>query len=151
MEVAKVGYGKTRKEVKIIVAAVAREKVVLWGEKISDGWFRGFLERSPNLSLRRGDATANVCMEALDIEKMNEYFKEETLKQHKLMNYSGQIYNVDETGVPLDHRPPNVIARRGQKKFVIESLRTRSRLLLLGVLMQLVRQSLRLSYLMQNA
>lgn len=76
---------------------------------------------------------------------------EETLKQHNLMNYPGQIYNVDETGVPLDHRPPNVIARRWQKKFVIESLGTRSRLLLLGVLMQLVRQSLCLSYLMQNA
>ena len=106
MEVAKVGYGKTRKEVKLIVEAVAREKGVLRDEKISNGWFRRFLERRPNLSLRRGDATANVRMEALDIEKMNEYFKslEETLKQHNLMNYPGQIYNVDETGVPLDHR-----------------------------------------------
>ena len=53
------------------------------GEKISDGLFHRFLERRPNLSLRRGDATANVRMKALDIEKMNEYFKslEETLKQ----------------------------------------------------------------------
>ena len=124
MEVAKVGYGKTRKEVKLIVEAVAREKGVLRDEKISNGWFRRFLERRPNLSLRRGDATANVRMEALDIEKMNEYFKslEETLKQHNLMNYPGQIYNVDETGFPLDHRPPNVIARRGQKKRLLSSL-----------------------------
>ena len=118
MEVSKVGYGKTRKEVKFLVEAVAREKGVLRGEKISDGWFRRFLERKPKLSLRRGDATANVRMEALDIETKNEYFKslEETLKEHDLINSPGQIYNVDETGVPLDHKPPNVVARRGQKK-----------------------------------
>ena len=51
MEVAKVGYGKTRKEVKLIAEAVAREKGVLRGEKISDGLFHHFLERRPNLSL----------------------------------------------------------------------------------------------------
>jgi len=57
-------------EVKLMVEAVAREKGVLRGEKISDG-FIVFLERRPNLTLRRGDATANVCIEALGIEKMN--------------------------------------------------------------------------------
>ena len=48
MEVAKVGYGKTRKEVNLIVEAVAKEKGVLRGEKISDGWFCQFLGRRPN-------------------------------------------------------------------------------------------------------
>ena len=104
MEVAKVGYGKTR-----------RGKIDSWSSGKREGGLAGwehirrfhcFLEKRPNLSLRRGDATANVRMEALGIEKMNEYFKslEETLKQHNLMNYPAQIYNVDETGVPLDHR-----------------------------------------------
>ena len=73
--------------------------------------------RRSSLSLQRGGATANLCMEALDIETKNEYFKslEESLKEHDLMNRPGQIYNVDETGVPLDHKPPNFIAKRGQK------------------------------------
>ena len=31
---------------------------------------------------------------------------EESLKEQGLMNIPGQIYNVDETGVPLDHEPP---------------------------------------------
>ena len=65
MEVDRIGYGKTRKEVKHLVEAVAREKGVLQGEKITDGWFRRFLERRPNLSLRRGDATANVACKPL--------------------------------------------------------------------------------------
>ena len=48
-------------EVKLIVEAVAREKVVLRGEKISNG-FVVFTERRPKLSLRRGDTTTNVRM-----------------------------------------------------------------------------------------
>jgi len=51
MEVSKVGYSKTRTEVKLLVEAVAGEKGVLRGKKISDGWFCCFLERMPNLSL----------------------------------------------------------------------------------------------------
>lgn len=27
-----------------------------------------------------------------------------------------QIYNMDEGGIPLDPRPPNIVTRRGQKK-----------------------------------
>ena len=47
MEVSKVGYDKTRKEVKFLVEAVSREKVVLRGEKVTNGWFHRFLERRP--------------------------------------------------------------------------------------------------------
>ena len=134
MEVAKIGYGKTRTEVKHLVEAVAREKGVLRGTKITDGWFRRFLERRPNLSLQRGDATANVRMEALDHETMKDYFKslEETLNEHDLMNCPGQIYNVDETGVPLDHKPPNVIAQRGQKKIRYRVSRNKKQITVVG-------------------
>ena len=41
---------------------------------------------------------------------------EETLQEHNLLHQTGQIYNMDESGIPLDPRPPNVIAKRGQKK-----------------------------------
>ena len=41
---------------------------------------------------------------------------EKTLLDHNVSENSAQIYNMDESGMPLVHRPPNVIARRGQKK-----------------------------------
>ena len=41
-----------------------------------------------------------------------------TLEDNSLMNSLGQIYNVDETGMPLNHRPPNVVAKCGQKSRV---------------------------------
>ena len=32
------------------------------------------------------------------------------------MNFPGQIYNVDESGMPLDHRPPRVVGRKEKRK-----------------------------------
>ena len=59
-DVAKAGYGKSRQEIKRITEDVASDKGVLKKRKISDGWYRRFIGRQPELSLRRGDATANV-------------------------------------------------------------------------------------------
>ena len=56
-EVAEVGFGKTRKQIKAMVEQTAREKQVLRKE-ISDGWFRCVSERLPHLCLRRGHCTA---------------------------------------------------------------------------------------------
>ena len=35
------------------------------------------------------------------------------------MNSPAQIYNMDESGMSLDARPPNVVAKRGQKRSTI--------------------------------
>ena len=39
-----IGYGKTRKQIKAVVEKIACEKSVLRKQRISDGWFRRFLE-----------------------------------------------------------------------------------------------------------
>jgi len=36
--------------------------------------------------------------------------------KEKLLNSPSQIYNVDEIGMPLDHRPPKVVSKRVLKK-----------------------------------
>ena len=48
-----------------MVEQTAREKQVLRKQKISDGWFRRFLERQPHLCLRKGDRIAAVRIEAM--------------------------------------------------------------------------------------
>ncbi len=115
VEAARAGYGKTRKQVKGIVENVAKEKNLL---RKSRGWWRRFLDRQPQLSLRRGDSTAHVRMDSVNKEAIEGYFDllEDTLKEHNLMNSPGQLYNMDESGMPLDHRCPNVVVRRGEKK-----------------------------------
>ena len=60
-----------------------------------------------------------VKMECLNEETMTEYFAmlKDVKTKEKLLNSLSQVYNnVDKIGMPLDHWPPKVIARRGQKK-----------------------------------
>ena len=99
---AKAGYGKSRRE---IAEDVASEKGVLKKINISDGWYRRFMARQPELSLRRGNATANVRMNCLNPEAMKKYFEllKDVLVENDLLNSPSQIYNVDETGMPFDH------------------------------------------------
>ena len=68
-DVAKAGYGKSQQEIKQIAEDVANEKGVLKKTK------RRFMERQPELSLRRGDANANVQMDCLNPEVMKKYFE----------------------------------------------------------------------------
>ena len=86
--------------------------------KVTDGWFRRTLEKWPTLSFRRGDATANVRMDCLNKETIPQYFEllKDIFSEHKLLNSPAQIYNVDEMGMPLNHRAPRVVTKRGQKK-----------------------------------
>ena len=115
---AECGYGKTRREVMSIVEKVATDKKILKGNKISNGWWRRFLERQKSLSLRRGDATCHLRLSAINEETLNHYFDmlEDVLKTHDLMDHPERIYNMDETGMPLDPPPPRIVAKKGQKK-----------------------------------
>jgi len=76
------------------------------------------MERQGDFALRKGDPIANVQMDCLNAETMTEYFEmlKAVMIKHNFLNNPSQIYNVDKTGMPLDHRPPKVIAKRGQKK-----------------------------------
>ena len=116
--VSGIGYGKTKKQVKSIVENAAHDKEVLRKNKISDGWFRRFIEQQPQLSMRRGDRTAFVRMDAMKNEDLDNYFVtlKSILVDNDLMNKPGQIFNVDESGMPLEHRSPKVVAKKGQKK-----------------------------------
>ena len=111
---ANVGYAKTCKEVKAIVGNIAREKQILRSRVVTDGWWRRFMARQPQLALHHGYATAQVWMESTNRVAIEEYFNllESTLQQYNLADNPAQIYNMDGLACP----PPNVIAKRGQKK-----------------------------------
>ena len=69
-EANKVGYGRTRRQIKVIAERVATEKGGAEGCRISDGWWRRFLQRHPNLSLRSGDSTGYIRMNAMNRENL---------------------------------------------------------------------------------
>lgn len=117
-ECAGIGYGKTRRDVMQIAQSVAAEKGVLRKSRITHGWWSRFLERQGNLCLRKGDSTAHSRMDAINKETLTQYFKllKDVLDECGLMNNPAQIYNVDESGIPFDFKPPNVVAVVGSKK-----------------------------------
>ena len=115
---AKLGYGKTRWQVKGIVEKVAVSKGLLCTDRISNGWWKNFKLRHPNLSLRMGNATGHVRMNATTAENLTNYLDllEQVLDENGLKDYPERIYNMDESGVPLDPKPQKVIAARGVRK-----------------------------------
>ena len=105
------------------------------GCRISRGLFERFMKRQPQLSLRKGDATANVRMDCVNPEAMSQYFDllNDVLEEYGLKMEPERIYNGDETGMPLDHRPPKIVTQRGQEKVRYRTAGIRARLLLSGV------------------
>ena len=54
---------------------------------------------------------------ANDSKVINKYFDmlEETIHENGLTHRPAQIFNCDETGLPLTHKPPKVVTHVGQK------------------------------------
>ena len=120
MQCSSVGYGKTRQDVM---------KNLLRANQITQGWWRRFLERHNDLTLRQEDNTPHVRIDAVNTSTMKHYFDllKKTLKENKLIGSPGQIYNVDECGIPLDPKAPMLLPRWDPKRFIIILLAGRDR------------------------
>ena len=55
-------------------------------------------------------------MDAMNRDTMEHYFSllHETMVTHDLLEKPAQIYNVDESGVPFNPRPPKIISAKGR-------------------------------------
>ena len=109
IESSSMGYGKTRREVIDIVKRTVAKK----GRDIKnfngEGWWSRFMDRHPKLSLRTADPLSRVRKNAVTEDNMKRYFDllEKTLIENDLMNRASRIYNMDETGMPLDAKQLN--------------------------------------------
>ncbi len=77
-----------------------------------------FQKRKTIIRLRCGDSTAHVHMDAINKETVVSYFAllKEVHDKFDLETHPEQIYNLDETGMPLSPRPSKIAAQQGQKK-----------------------------------
>jgi len=105
-----------------------------WGANVSNGWWSNFLKRNPSISLRSGDSTAGVRMEAINPENLNNYYDllRSVYDESDFDKFPESIYNMDETGVPLSPRPPKVIAKKGQKKVRYRTSGQKSQITVIG-------------------
>lgn len=117
MESPRIGHGKMRQQVKSMVESVAVEKNLLHAWHISDGWWKKILERQPWLALQQGKVTA--CPLELYKERDNRLVLWPTGRNtgnNDLKDHPAQIYNMDQSGMPLDPHSSKCVTKRGQKK-----------------------------------
>jgi len=131
---SKIGLGKTRRDVQCLVASYLKQKGTLRGSKVSNGWWSNFMKRNETLSLRLGDSTAGVRFDAMNTENINMYFDllRNVYDEFEFDKYPETIYNMDETGVPLEPRPPKIVTQKGQKKVRYRTTGQKSQITVIG-------------------
>ena len=110
-----VGFGRSWQQVIQLVQEVVTRKGL--AAMVTHGWWESFRRRHPKLTLRIAAPVSYARAMASDPEVIDNYYDllECTLCDNDLMDKPAQIFNLDETGMPLDPSLPLVVARRGQK------------------------------------
>ena len=87
-------------------------------DNITHRWFESFRKRNSDVPLRKGDSMAAVRFRCTNPVEISKYYTllHETLTNHHLIAEPWRIYNVDETGMPLDPCKPKVVTRLGTKR-----------------------------------
>jgi len=114
---AEVGCAKSIKEVRAIVGAIVAKKQNTEPVFVSHGWWDRFRARHPHLSLRTGESLAYVHAVSTSRPILDKYFDllEEVFSQNHLQDRPGRIFNLDESGLLLQHRPGRRIGMKGQR------------------------------------
>lgn len=108
IHLAELGYGLARWQV-IEVAKNMTEAIGV--KRVPDAcWFKKFVKRFPTLKLKQ-PAKTTKAKAALTADVVKNYFDslEEIMTNLELKDIPDRIWNVDETGVSLDHNPPKVL------------------------------------------
>ena len=102
---ASIGYAKSRKEVLTLVQRIIDSRGIQ--RNVSSGWWESFCRRHPSLTLRTAVPLSLTRAKASDPEMLSRYFDllEKTMEENHLTGKPGQIFNMDESGMPLDPKP----------------------------------------------
>lgn len=113
--VARIGQGRTRQEVIAIVERVLTSRGN--ARIVSTGWWASFISRHPSVALRTPATLSLARAAASDRVTLDNYFDEleHTLEENGLVDQPCLIFNMDETGMPLDPKPLKVVTWRGHK------------------------------------
>ena len=116
---SKIGYARSKKQILALVSAiVAKKRGLEEGDiVVTKGWWASFQRRHPQLSLRCAEALSYARAIAQDPEILNSYYDllEKTLKDNDLLNKPHMIFNCDETGFSLEHKPGKLVGMKGVK------------------------------------
>ena len=114
---ASVGYAKSRRDVLAIAQQIFNARNPGCEVELTKGWWDRFRKRHPEISLRQAEPLSYARAAANNPKVIEAYFDllEQTIAVNGLAHRPGQIFNCDETGMPLTQKPSKVVAGVGQK------------------------------------
>lgn len=119
---SKMHYGLTTVQVRNLAyefaAALDKKYPNSWDlNKIAGyDWFKGFMGRHPQLSLRSPEATSLGRATSFNKKNVDDFLGNLKSLYEKYKLTPDSVYNCDETGVSTVNTPPRVIAARGEKQ-----------------------------------
>ena len=118
---AEIGYPKSRKQVLALVKRLLVKKGIT--AAVTSGWWESFCSRHPNLTLRAPAPLSKARAAASDPTALDRYFDllEDVLEKNDLLGEACQIFNMDETGMPLDAPHVKIVAQKGDRNPIAPS------------------------------
>ena len=112
---ANIGYPHTVAQILGIVQQVINLKGIT--KRVSQGWWQKFAQRHKEVSLHSAVPLSMIHAKAMDVDSIIRYFDvlEHALKDNNLYNKPSFIFNCDETGMLLNSKSFEVVAKRGAK------------------------------------
>ena len=115
LKCAAIGYPRSRNEVIALVqrSCDSHEMDV----RVTHGWWERFCSRHPEVSLRTMSSLSYARAKGQNEEALSSYFDilEDTYNEHKLYDKPALVFNMDETGLPLNPDPIKGICKKGTK------------------------------------
>lgn len=112
-KMADYGYGYTRQECCDIASDFAVDLGIRPKDKpLTLKWFRGFLKRWPELKVQKPRSLEQSRAKCTSKAKVTEYMDnlKTVLEENNLTDKPHLIFNVDEKGITIDHKPPHVVS-----------------------------------------
>ena len=133
VESADIGYPKSRLD----VIAMAQHIILKKGieHQITNGWWQTFYGRHHSiLSLKTATSLSVARAKASCQESLKKWYSilEETMMKHSLNEDPALVFNMDETGFPLDPKPPKSVFSRGEKNPCYVSAGNKSQITVIG-------------------
>lgn len=122
------GYGYSYMELRLLATdtAVFSGKLPNNSKLLSEMWLVRFLKRHPDLKGLKPRSLSLVRAKAVSAETVAAYYQElnTVLQQYDLLTKPHRIFNIDETGITPEHKPPYVIGPKGMSIPAITSSRS---------------------------
>lgn len=133
VESADIGYPKSRLDVIAMAQHIIAKKGI--EHQITNGWWQAFHRRHHSiLSLKTATSLSVARAKASCPESLKKWYSilEETMTKYSLSEDPALVFNMDETGFPLDPKPPKSVFSRGEKNPCYVSAGNKSQITVIG-------------------